>query len=124
MRRDAPCSGSGTWRRRPEEASRLTQEELRSTHTRLGIVTEAWSPLAKAQVLDDPEVTRIASAHDRTPGQGQPSKGPAASPGTDPTSPIPQESTGEWARAEQENARRLDEPGLDDKDREHRGRER
>ena len=48
---------------------RLTQEELRSVHERLGIVTEAWSPLAKGQVLDDPVVTGIASAHDVTPGQ-------------------------------------------------------
>jgi 16S rRNA (cytosine967-C5)-methyltransferase len=27
---DAPCSGSGTWRRRPEEAWRLTEEQLTS----------------------------------------------------------------------------------------------
>jgi 16S rRNA (cytosine967-C5)-methyltransferase len=29
---DAPCSGSGTWRRRPEEAWRLTPEELKRLH--------------------------------------------------------------------------------------------
>jgi len=29
---DAPCSGSGTWRRRPEEAWRLTEDELRQMH--------------------------------------------------------------------------------------------
>ncbi|MEI9891006.1 MAG: RsmB/NOP family class I SAM-dependent RNA methyltransferase [Caulobacteraceae bacterium] len=29
---DAPCSGSGTWRRRPEEAWRLTEEELKRLH--------------------------------------------------------------------------------------------
>lgn len=29
---DAPCSGSGTWRRRPEEASRLTAEEVERLH--------------------------------------------------------------------------------------------
>lgn len=29
---DAPCSGSGTWRRRPEEAWRLTQAELERLH--------------------------------------------------------------------------------------------
>ena len=29
---DAPCSGSGTWRRRPEEASRLTAEAVEQLH--------------------------------------------------------------------------------------------
>jgi 16S rRNA (cytosine967-C5)-methyltransferase len=29
---DAPCSGSGTWRRRPEEASRLTAGEVERLH--------------------------------------------------------------------------------------------
>jgi 2,5-diketo-D-gluconate reductase A len=48
---------------------RLQQEDLRRVHADLGIVTEAWSPLAKGEVLDDPAVTRIAEAHGRTPGQ-------------------------------------------------------
>ena len=48
---------------------RLQQGELRHVHADLGIVTEAWSPLAKGEVLDDPAVTRIAEAHGRTPGQ-------------------------------------------------------
>ena len=29
---DAPCSGSGTWRRRPEDACRLTAEEVEKLH--------------------------------------------------------------------------------------------
>ncbi len=29
---DAPCSGSGTWRRRPEEAWRLTEDEVQRLH--------------------------------------------------------------------------------------------
>ena len=29
---DAPCSGSGTWRRHPEEAHRLTEEEVERLH--------------------------------------------------------------------------------------------
>ena len=29
---DAPCSGSGTWRRHPEEAHRLTEDEVRRLH--------------------------------------------------------------------------------------------
>ena len=48
---------------------RLQQGELRRTHAELGVVTEAWSPLAKGQVLEDPTITGIAEAHDRTPGQ-------------------------------------------------------
>ena len=45
------------------------QAGLRRDHAELGIVTEAWSPLAQGEVLDDPAITRIAGAHDRTPGQ-------------------------------------------------------
>jgi 2,5-diketo-D-gluconate reductase A len=48
---------------------RLAQEELRAFHARHGIVTEAWSPLARGAVLDDPAVVAIAEAHDRTPAQ-------------------------------------------------------
>src|SRR3954454_15304536 len=48
---------------------RLQQAALREVHARRGIVTEAWSPLAKGEVLDDPVIARIASAHERTPGQ-------------------------------------------------------
>jgi 2,5-diketo-D-gluconate reductase A len=48
---------------------RLQQRELRRVHAELGIVTEAWSPLAQGEVLDDPTITAIAEAHDRTPGQ-------------------------------------------------------
>ena len=33
------------------------------------MVTEAWSPLAQGEVLDDPAITAIAEAHDRSPGQ-------------------------------------------------------
>src|SRR4051794_2562722 len=48
---------------------RFAQSELRAVHERLGIVTEAWSPLAQGQVLDDPVIGRIAEAHGRSPGQ-------------------------------------------------------
>jgi 2,5-diketo-D-gluconate reductase A len=47
----------------------LTQAGLRREHAERGIVTEAWSPLAQGAVLDDPVITEIAQAHDRTPGQ-------------------------------------------------------
>ena len=48
---------------------RFQQPGLRREHEDRGIVTEAWSPLAQGDVLDDPVITRIAEAHERTPGQ-------------------------------------------------------
>jgi diketogulonate reductase-like aldo/keto reductase len=48
---------------------RFQQTGLRREHEELGIVTEAWSPLAQGAVLDDPAITEIADAHDKTPGQ-------------------------------------------------------
>jgi len=48
---------------------RLQQAELRRFHEQHGILTEAWSPLGKAQYLDDPTIAGIAEAHDRTPAQ-------------------------------------------------------
>lgn len=48
----------------------LPQAELRGVHAERGIVTEAWSPLAKGgDLLADPLVTRIAEAHGKTPAQ-------------------------------------------------------
>jgi 2,5-diketo-D-gluconate reductase A len=47
----------------------LQQRHLRDVHAELGIVTEAWSPIAQGAVLDDPVITRIAEAHGRTPAQ-------------------------------------------------------
>jgi diketogulonate reductase-like aldo/keto reductase len=48
---------------------RLQQRELRRLHAQLGIVTEAWSPLARGELLDDPAVVAIAARHGRTPAQ-------------------------------------------------------
>jgi diketogulonate reductase-like aldo/keto reductase len=48
---------------------RLQQPGLRREHADLGIVTEAWSPLAQGAVLDDPVIVEIAEAHDKTPAQ-------------------------------------------------------
>lgn len=45
------------------------QHALRAAHARLGIVTEAWSPLGKAQILDDPVIARIAGRLGRTAAQ-------------------------------------------------------
>ncbi len=48
---------------------RLQQDGLRRRHKELDIVTQAWSPLAQGQVLDDPAVVEIADAHGKTSGQ-------------------------------------------------------
>ncbi|HEY5198156.1 MAG TPA: aldo/keto reductase [Solirubrobacteraceae bacterium] len=45
------------------------QAGLRREHAELGIVTEAWSPLAQGRVLDDPAILAIAETHDKSPGQ-------------------------------------------------------
>jgi 2,5-diketo-D-gluconate reductase A len=47
----------------------LVQTELRREHAERGIVTEAWSPLAKGKATKDPVVREIASAHGKAPGQ-------------------------------------------------------
>ena len=48
---------------------RLQQAELRAWQDERGIATEAWSPLARGEILADPTITEIAAAHDRTPAQ-------------------------------------------------------
>jgi len=45
------------------------QAPLRELHAKLGIATEAWSPLAQGKVLDDRVVASIAEAHGTSPGQ-------------------------------------------------------
>lgn len=48
----------------------LTQVPLRAFHVEHGIVTEAWSPLARGgDVLTDPRIRAIADAHGKTPAQ-------------------------------------------------------
>jgi 2,5-diketo-D-gluconate reductase A len=44
-------------------------EDVRARDAAAGIVTEAWSPIAQGDVLDDPVVTGIARGLDRTPSQ-------------------------------------------------------
>ena len=49
---------------------RFPQVELREVHERLGIRTEAWSPLGKRRApLDEDAVTAAATAHGVSPGQ-------------------------------------------------------
>jgi len=45
------------------------QRGLRHEHQQLGIITEAWSPLAQGKVLEDPAIVEIAETHAKTPGQ-------------------------------------------------------
>jgi len=47
----------------------LPQHELRELHARLGIATEAWSPLGQGSLLTDPVITGIAERHGKTPAQ-------------------------------------------------------
>jgi 2,5-diketo-D-gluconate reductase A len=48
---------------------RFPQAELRAFHAEHRIATEAWSPLAQGDVLDDETIAGIAERHERTPAQ-------------------------------------------------------
>jgi 2,5-diketo-D-gluconate reductase A len=48
---------------------RLQQPELRRYHAEHGIATEAWGPLGRGELLNDPVIEEIAGGHDRTPAQ-------------------------------------------------------
>ena len=45
------------------------QRELRAYHAEHGIVTEAWGPIARGAVGDDPLLVTLASSYGRTPAQ-------------------------------------------------------
>ncbi len=47
----------------------LPQAELRAYDEAHGILTEAWSPLARGRVLGTPVLDRLAAKHGRTPAQ-------------------------------------------------------
>ena len=47
----------------------FTQPELREYHAKHSILTEAWAPLGRGEILSEPAITEIAEAHDATPGQ-------------------------------------------------------
>ncbi|GAB3017443.1 oxidoreductase [Nocardioides flavus (ex Wang et al. 2016)] len=47
----------------------FTNEEVRAANRRHGVLTEAWSPIAKGKVVDDPTIGEIASRVGRTPAQ-------------------------------------------------------
>lgn len=47
----------------------LQQSRLRTLHEQLRIRTEAWSPLGRGQVLEDPAIKDLAAKYHRTPAQ-------------------------------------------------------
>jgi 2,5-diketo-D-gluconate reductase A len=47
----------------------LQQAELRAWHAEHGIVTEAWSPLAQGEVLEDETLMTIAAHHEKSVAQ-------------------------------------------------------
>ncbi len=47
----------------------FVNEEVRAYGEAHGIATEAWSPIARGKVADDPEILAIAERLDRTPAQ-------------------------------------------------------
>lgn len=47
----------------------LSQEPLRAVHRQLGILTQAWSPLARGRVLVDPAVVHLAARLGVSPSQ-------------------------------------------------------
>jgi 2,5-diketo-D-gluconate reductase A len=48
---------------------RFQQRAARAFHERHGIVTEAWSPLGKGQLVNDPLLSEIAKKHRKSPAQ-------------------------------------------------------
>jgi 2,5-diketo-D-gluconate reductase A len=48
---------------------RFQQRPLRAFHAQHKIITESWSPLGQGQVLNDPEISKIAEKHKKTPAQ-------------------------------------------------------
>jgi 2,5-diketo-D-gluconate reductase A len=47
----------------------LVQAELRAFHAEHGIAPEAWSPLARGGLLEDPAIATIAAKHGKSPAQ-------------------------------------------------------
>ena len=47
----------------------FANDEVRAFDAEHGIATEAWAPIAKGQVLEDPTIVRIAESNGKTPAQ-------------------------------------------------------
>ncbi|HXR61773.1 MAG TPA: aldo/keto reductase [Solirubrobacterales bacterium] len=48
---------------------RLQQAELRAWHAEHDVATEAWSPLAQGDLLEEGTIATVAAHHERTPAQ-------------------------------------------------------
>jgi 2,5-diketo-D-gluconate reductase A len=48
---------------------RLQQSELRTWHAEHDVATEAWSPLAQGDLLEEGTIATVAAHHERTPAQ-------------------------------------------------------
>lgn len=48
---------------------RLQQAELRAWHAEHEIATEAWSPLAQGELLEEETIATVAAHHEKTPAQ-------------------------------------------------------
>jgi 2,5-diketo-D-gluconate reductase A len=47
----------------------LTQDQVIAYNTQHSILTQAWSPLARGQVLDNPLISKIAGEHGKSNSQ-------------------------------------------------------
>lgn len=47
----------------------LPQAQMRDIDARLGIKTEAWSPLGSGRLIDDPVIGEVAAKHGKSPAQ-------------------------------------------------------
>ncbi|AWN46642.1 oxidoreductase [Methylobacterium terrae] len=69
LKRVIDATGSTPSVNQVELHPRFQQSALRRFHQEAGIVTEAWAPLGRGGLLDDPAIVAIAEKHGRTPAQ-------------------------------------------------------
>jgi 2,5-diketo-D-gluconate reductase A len=69
LKRVIDATGSTPSVNQVELHPRFQQKALRAFHQEAGIVTEAWAPLGRGGLLDDPVIQAIAGKHGRTPAQ-------------------------------------------------------
>ncbi|KMO43395.1 oxidoreductase [Methylobacterium tarhaniae] len=69
LKRVIDATGSTPSVNQVELHPRFQQGALRAFHAEAGIVTEAWAPLGRGGVLDDPVIQAVAAKHGRSPAQ-------------------------------------------------------